>query len=163
MQNVEGEVQMLEGNCCRVLMCEAHEEDTANDIRERVALAIEKGFTGRSQEVAEVRAQREVFVKIATGWIRVSEFDRLITLAGDGTSEIIIKLESGKHKNLDEGREEQRDLAGFDCYSLYKHADLTSEWRLCKIMQREPIISVTQNPVSLLQGGAQETKTEHPS
>jgi hypothetical protein len=65
MQNVEGEVQMLEGNCCRVLMCEAHEEDTASDIRERVALAIEKGFTGRSQEVTEVRAQREVFVKNA--------------------------------------------------------------------------------------------------
>ena len=70
MQNVEGEVQMLEGNCCRVLMCEAYEEDTANDIRERVALAIEKGFFGRSKEVAEVRAQTEVFVKSGTSWLR---------------------------------------------------------------------------------------------
>jgi hypothetical protein len=106
MQNVEGEVQMLEGNCCRVLMCEAHEEDTASDIRERVALTIEKGFAGRSQEVEEVRAQRELFLKSGTSWLRVSEFDRLITLIGEGSSEIILKLESGKHKNLDEEREE---------------------------------------------------------
>jgi hypothetical protein len=39
-----------------------------------------------------------------------------------------------------ESIEEERDLAGFDCFSLYRHSDLSYEWRLCKIMQREPII-----------------------
>lgn len=35
--------------------------------------------------------------------------------------------------------EEERDLAAYDCYSLYKHSDQSYEWRLCKIVRKEQI------------------------
>ena len=52
-------------------------------------------------------------------------------------------MEYSKHQGEDifmNSKEEERDLAGFDCYSLYKHNDNSYEWRLCKIMQKEPIV-----------------------
>lgn len=54
-----------------------------------------------------------------------------------------MRLDFPRHQgeeNMLETIEEERDLAGFDCFSLYRHSDLSYEWRLCKIMQREPII-----------------------
>jgi hypothetical protein len=54
-----------------------------------------------------------------------------------------MRLDFPKHQGEEEvlaGKEEQRDLAGFDCFSLYRHCDLSYEWRLCKIMKREPIV-----------------------
>ena len=47
-------------------------------------------------------------------------------------------------------KEEERDLAAFDCYTLYKHCDLSYEWRLCKIMQKEPIIGQGLGIVGLM-------------
>ena len=55
-----------------------------------------------------------------------------------------MKMEESKHwgENLFlSSKEEERDLAAFDCYSLYKHCDGSYEWRLCKIMHKEPIVS----------------------
>ena len=50
-----------------------------------------------------------------------------------------------------QAKEEERDLAAFDCYSMYKHSDLSYEWRLCKIMLKEPIINaIAYNPNELL-------------
>jgi len=77
MQNVEGDVQRLEGKCSRVLMCEAHEEDTVSDLRERVALVIEKW---KDQMANEVRGRRDLFLKEGEGWRIVKEYDRLVTL-----------------------------------------------------------------------------------
>ena len=56
-----------------------------------------------------------------------------------------MKMEVSRHQGEDaevNRREEERDLAAFDCYSLYKHSDMSYEWRLCKIMYKEPIVNI---------------------
>ena len=42
MQNVEGDIQMLDHHTYRVLMMEANEQDVVSDIRYRIALALKK-------------------------------------------------------------------------------------------------------------------------
>lgn len=54
--------------------------------------------------------------------------------------------------------EEARDLSGFDCYSLYKHCDQSYEWRLCKIMQKEPIVTPFDMPQHMLIDQRKETE-----
>lgn len=68
MQNIEGDVQKLDGNCYRILMCEAHEEDTFSDIRERIANAINKVFSRREDLIKEAKGQREFFRKVGETW-----------------------------------------------------------------------------------------------
>jgi hypothetical protein len=167
MQNVEGDVQRLDDNCCRVLMCEAHDEDTMSDIRDRMIRAIERAFSGRHELVKEVTGNSQFFIKSGETWNVVKEFTRVQAIvSGNLANEIIFKLQYGKHQNSDDLKEEERDLAGFDCYSLYQHADQTSEWRLCKIMQREPIINQADNPLEILQKGFLDVprpQSDHPS
>ncbi len=143
MHNVEGEMQKLDGNTLRVLMTEAFEEDCITDIRFRMSLSMETF----SQKLAEeIKGTRTFFVKDGSQkWSSVRDHDRLIQFSqqSDESSEILMRLDFPKHQGEEDilaGKEEERDLAGFDCYSLYRHCDLTYEWRLCKIMQREPII-----------------------
>lgn len=65
-----------------------------------------------------------------------------------------MKIEFLKHQGEDlfmSSKEEERDLAAFDCYSLYKHCDFSYEWRLCKIMQKEPVVE--KSGVNALNGG----------
>ncbi len=62
MQNVEGDVQKMEGNCYRVLMCEGHEEDTISDIRVRIINALQKAFSKNQSLVDEVRGKLDFFV-----------------------------------------------------------------------------------------------------
>jgi len=90
-----------------------------SDIRDRILNALVKGFSSREDLHNEVRGGRDFFLKVCESWSILKEFTRLITIGGNDSSEIILKFESGKHKNLDDFKEEERDLAGFDCYSLY--------------------------------------------
>lgn len=69
------------------------------------------------------------------------------------SNEVIFRLEKSKHRRGDEVSqkvEEERDLAAFDCYSLYRHCDKSYEWRLCKIMQKELIVPNANNPFEML-------------
>ena len=64
------------------------------------------------------------------------DFSRLVSIPSS-SPQILLRLDPSHALST---REEERDLSAFDCYSLYRHSDLTFEWRLCKIMQKEPLL-----------------------
>jgi hypothetical protein len=121
MHNLEGEIEELDSRTFRVLMKEAHEQDVISDIRERIYKVLATITT-------QVPGSLSFYVKDGDTWTRALEFDRIIKFHGEG-SEMVMKLSRSMGAS-----EEARDLAGFDCYSLYRHCDLSYEWRLCKIM-----------------------------
>ena len=45
------------------------------------------------------------------------------------------EVATGGEEEFDEREKHARE--GFDCYSLYKHADNSYEWRLCRIVEKE--------------------------
>ncbi len=131
LANIEGDLEMISSDTYRVRMTEVFEEDCLCDVRERICKAV--------PDIKDSCALREFFVQSGGSWKATRENDRIGQYSSD--REIILRLDVPKHQGKDESlKEEERDLGGFDCYSLYRHSDLSYEWRLCKVMQREPII-----------------------
>lgn len=147
MHNVEGDLHRLDPHTFRILMGAAHEQDVVSDLRERIIAVIKRMVTSEtdlaanldSEFMLQAQGARDFFVReVPSKWCIAREFDRLGQFAqGSADSEVIMKLERSRHQGGDDqlgAREEERDLAAFDCYSLYKHCDMSYEWRLCKIM-----------------------------
>ena len=145
-------------------MTEAHEQDVVSDVRERIAKALERLIASEaalqkveeaSQLLSQVRGVRDFFLLGAEqAWRLVNEYDRLVEFQGQAGAEVVLKMEESKHhgENLFlSSKEEERDLAAFDCYSLYKHCDGSYEWRLCKIMHKEPVVGQEQDSDPLSQ------------
>jgi hypothetical protein len=113
-------------------------------------------ITNPSKIINRIIGQSEFFVcDLNSGkQTQAKEYDRMAKFASaPDCTEILMRLELPKHQTDDiDVREEERDLAAFDCFSLYKHSDQSFEWRLCKIMQREPIVvqEIGSSPTELI-------------
>lgn len=73
-------------------------------------------------------------------WNAINDFDRIEKFSDDEVheDEVVFKLATRKgtaEEVLDE--KPKHLLEGYDCFSIYKHADNSYEWRLCKIVGKE--------------------------
>jgi hypothetical protein len=74
-------------------------------------------------------------------WNAINDFDRIEKFSDDEVheDEVVFKLAVNKQANEEEVLDEKplHLLEGYDCFSIYKHADNSYEWRLCKIVGKE--------------------------
>ena len=68
-----------------------------------------------------------------------NEFNRIQTLSeAERTSGVILfKLDSQREKQMLQQINMRDDESAFDCLSIYRHADMSYEWRKCRIVRRE--------------------------
>ena len=134
------------------------------DLREQIKAAIaeqlESGalshsgivLTDPKRLLQEIDGKREFFVRKAgprmlLSWRKAHDFDRLEAFTDDERvgDEVVFKLvynpalrlevATGGEEEFDERAKHEKE--GFDCYSIYKHADNSYEWRLCRIVEKE--------------------------
>jgi len=142
MQPQEGVLDKVDGSTFRISMGSVCEEDVIADLRERMTRALEKNIASceelrlvnsEKNIMLELNGTREFVVKVQQ-WEKADEFDRLAKYCLE-QNEVIVKME--RVRALGGFSEDKEQGGGYDCYSLYRHSDLSYEWRLCKIVNRE--------------------------
>lgn len=119
-----------------------HLEDTFADVRQRITNILNAGYK-LNQDIRRM-SQRiniiEEFQKLNVVLLaqsesendesRLKEFDRLSRYFKEGQRE-------QKVFKFDYVRFETNLLASYDCFSTYRHADGSQEWRPCKILSKD--------------------------
>jgi hypothetical protein len=106
----------------------------------RKVSALASGAGPARNDIANVHNKDIGMENLKWIWKNVNDFDRFEKFTDDEVFEDEVVFKLVKTQGREEEILDERQLhvsEGYDNFTIYKHADSSYEWRLCKIVERE--------------------------